>query len=434
MKEPLQTGPSGRVPVPPENRSLINSLGKPGAKSVPTGRRLVKAVLLPLCAWRRRLDRHTRCIAVTGSTAKSTTKELICGVLGVRHRVHRSRDSMNRAGELARAILTTPPWCDYLVLELGAGGSGTLDELIDMSRPDVGVLTHIQRDHYRAFGSVDAIAAEKFKVVRRLPSDGVAVINADDPKQTERLPELAGQRVLTYGLSPTARVTAVDVVSSWPEGLAGKLVIDGVAWPFVTRLLGKHWIHSVLAAAAVGTALGVPGEDIVTGLAATEPVRGRLSVVRDGGGVAFIEDWCKGAETSCAPALACLSSVRKGRRIAVIGTIADIPGKPSPVYRRVATEALAAADLVFFVGLMSQRVRSVATQSAGRLRMFETLTELFPAIDAELRPGDVVLVKGSQRADHLERLVQHRLGEPVCFRARCGSGKPCFTCRLRKKA
>lgn len=394
---------------------------------------VAKRIALPLCALKRRRFRHTHCIAITGSSGKTTTKQMIASILARRGRVRTNRGSMNRAGALARAILSAPPGCDFLVLELGASGPGSLDELVAMSRPDISVLTQIQRDHFRAFRSVEAIAEEKFKVVRRLPPGGIAVLNADDPMQAGLPAELRPSRtVITYGLTPGAEITARDFASHWPEGLRGTLAVRGVERAFSVKLMGNHWIHAVMAAAAASAAVGATPDDMVAGLAEIEPVRGRLSVVRDTRGVTFIEDWGKGSEISGHAALEFLRTVPDTRRVAIFGTIADIAGKPSAAYSKMAAAALEVAGPVFFVGLMSARVRSLVHHHPDRLRLFESLDDLLPALDATLRDGDVVLVKGSQRADHLERIIQHRLGEPVCRRVRCGHGRPCFECRLKK--
>ena len=124
-------------------------------------------------------------------------------------------------------------------------------------KPRIGVVTNIGSDHISAFGSVEAIAAEKGKLIAALPSDGIAILNADDPNVLAMRSRCAG-RVITYGLAPEAMVRAENVNAAWPERLSFTVCFDGQSQPVHTQLPGAHLVHCALAAVAVGLAMGVP--------------------------------------------------------------------------------------------------------------------------------------------------------------------------------
>jgi UDP-N-acetylmuramoyl-tripeptide--D-alanyl-D-alanine ligase len=131
--------------------------------------------------WRGRLE-ATVCIGVTGSAGKTSTKDLLHAALTAHARSSKSDDSNNQLYNVARTVLASRWRTRYLVQELGISVPGAFEPMLSLLRPKVGVVTNLASDHLGSFGSQDAIAAEKGKLVRCLPSDGLAVLNADDPR------------------------------------------------------------------------------------------------------------------------------------------------------------------------------------------------------------------------------------------------------------
>jgi UDP-N-acetylmuramyl pentapeptide synthase len=391
---------------------------------------LYREPVFRLAGWRRRRLRDTVFVAVTGSTGKTTTKDLVAAALGARFQGVASRGSYNHAYMVARQVLLLPRGSRFCVQELGTAGPGTLDRQVELFRPDVAVVTNVGLDHYREFRGADAVAAEKVKVVAALPPDGLAVLNADDPRVLAMRESCRG-RVLTVGTGADADLRAIDVEASWPDRLSFTAVSGGRPVRVRTQLLGAHWTPAVLAALAAATGLGVPLADAAAAVAGVTPATGRMSPVGTAGGVTFVRDDRKASFPSVAPALEFLRTAHAPRRIAVIGTLSDYPGGMGRRYRMVARAALESAELVVFVGRNAHAaLRAAPGGDGGRLRAFATPLEAHEFLESALRPGDLVLVKGSQAADHLGRLALARLGSVGCWRTACGRRMACERCRL----
>ena len=147
-------------------------------------------------------------------------------------------------------------------------------------------------DHVSQYGNIDAIATEKSKLVQALPPDGTAVLNADDPLVLEMRDQCAC-RVLTYGLSKSAMLRAEGVCSDWPNRLSFTAIYRGESIKIETQLCGAHWVHSVLAAMAVGQAMGIPLSEAAKAVRNVPPFPGRMSPVTTPDGVTFICDVTK---------------------------------------------------------------------------------------------------------------------------------------------
>jgi UDP-N-acetylmuramoyl-tripeptide--D-alanyl-D-alanine ligase len=237
-------------------------------------------------------------------------------------------------------------------------------------------------------------------------------------------------RVLTYGLRPDATVRAESVRSSWPDRLSFTVIHGEQRVAVHTRLCGVHWIHACLAAIATGVGLGVPIPVAAAALAAVDPLPGRYQPV-EAGGVTFVRDEFKASLWSIAPALEFLRDARAPRKIVVFGTISDYGGRASQVYADVARQALAVADEVLFVGPQAVRSGGARNHPKGAaLLAFPSIRDAHRHLSSTLVPGDLVLLKGSQRADHLLRLVLARRGRIGCWRTHCRRVRFCDECLL----
>jgi len=252
-------------------------------------------------------------------------------------------------------------------------------------------------------------------------------VNADDPYTTAMADGFAG-RVVSVGQSDAATLRAEDVRSAWPDSLSFALHVDGLVLPVTTRLYGRHWTVAVLAAIAVGLAMGVPLESALDAVASFEPVAGRMSVVRENG-IAFVRDDLKAPLWSLDTVLEFLAEARARRKILVLGTISDYPGDRSRTYVKAARRALEVVDEVVFVGRSAPSARRLATIE-GAVRAFETVREAADHFGSALRSGDLVLLKGSNRADHLVRIILARTTRVRCWREACGRITFCEDCRL----
>jgi aminoacyl-tRNA hydrolase len=387
--------------------------------------------LLWLAGLYRRALRGVVFIGVTGSTGKTTTKDLITAVLSSQFTGHRNPGSLNREDSVARTILSTRPRHTFCVQEvaIGATGSGSIDQRLGLVRPRIGVVTNVATDHLAAFRTVEAVAAEKAKLIAALPPDGTAVLNADDPNVLAMRSKCAGH-VITYGLAPEAMLRAENIRSSWPERLSFTVLHQGQALPVQTQLCGNHWVPSVLAALAVGLVMGVPLPAAVKAVGTVEPFKGRMSPVSHDDGVTFIRDDWKASLSTIPPALHFMREASAKRKIVIMGTISDSPGSDR-IYASVARQALAVADHVVFVGpLASASLRAKRHAQDDALRAFGTVKDASEYLRQLLQSGDLVLLKGSNTADHLVRLPLARTSGVECWRAQCGRLDFCDACPL----
>jgi UDP-N-acetylmuramoyl-tripeptide--D-alanyl-D-alanine ligase len=402
--------------------------------------------------------RNVVVVAVTGSCGKTTTKDLIFSVLGSRLTGSKNDDTRNCGEHVVDALLRVRPEDEFFVQELGAWGPGTLDAGIDLVRPDIAVITNLRNDHFSSLRGPRGAQTEKGKLVKAVPATGGCVLNWDDPLVRE-LASWTDAPTLSFGRSSDADLSAVEVTARWPERLAFTVRWDAVAAHVHTQLLGEHLLSSALAALGVGLFFGLGLEEAAAALAEAEPSFRRMSCVTDPEGVTFIRDDWKAPLDSVVEALAFMANARAPRKLAVLGTISDFPGRSRRTYCRVAWEALAVLDAVVFVGeravelwgehrgegLEAQKAirskvlealddgaaaRSPDAERPGDMFVFETVRDANTFLCEYLRAGDLVLVKASGPADHIERVIHGRRGSVTCWEAHCGRLYPCDLCDL----
>ena len=201
--------------------------------------------------------RNSVFIGVTGSAGKTTAKDFIASILE-RHlsKGRKNPGSLNWPEDMVRVVLGTRR-SDACVTEISAHGPGMMDLPLALVRPTVGVVTNIGSDHFSAFKSRDAIADEKSKLIRSLPRDGVAILNADDSRVLAMRSLFQG-RTVTFGLAGEAMLRGDAIQSVWPDRLSLAATWNGESVRVQTQLCGTHWTPTVLAALATGVALGVP--------------------------------------------------------------------------------------------------------------------------------------------------------------------------------
>ncbi len=378
---------------------------------------------------RRRLGKVTF-VAITGSAGKTTAKTLTTAVLSTAGRGQQLPGTGSYFYQIMCFIPNVKPSDDFCVVEFGIYEPGCLDRSLAVVRPRIGVVTSIGMDHLKAFHSVEAIVEEKAKVIACLPEQGVAVLNADDPRVLSMGDGFPG-RIITFGLAKDAALRAENVRSAWPERLSFTVVYQGNAVEVRSRLCGAHWVTAVLAALAVGISAGISLDKATKAIESVEPFYSRMQPVVSEDGVTFIMDDWKAPLWSMATVFDFLEAARVERKIIVIGTISDYGGSAGPVYSRVAKTALEVADHVIFVGPMATHgLRAKRQDNAHRLHVFPNLKSASEFLGSFLREGDFVVLKGSIISDHLGRIVHHKLDPISCWRVRCGRNLLCRDCEL----
>lgn len=347
--------------------------------------------------WRRRFEPLV--VGVTGSIAKTSTKEAIAAVLGTRFRTLKNPGNLNNEIGLPLTVLELGPEHEVAVLEMGMYVGGEIADLARIALPRIGVVTAVQEVHLSRIGSLDAIEAAKAELVEALPSaadGGLAILNADDV----RVARMAGRTtaaVRTYGFDPGAAVTARGVRSLGFEGMVFDLVVDGRVATVRLPVLGRLAVHNALAAAAVASALGLELDEIATALSSGWSVEHRGALIR-AGGVAIVDDSYNASPGSVRAALDLLAGL-PGRRIAVLGEMLELGPAHDRGHRSVGAAAAGVVDHLVVVG---EGARGIA---AGALEAGLPVERLAHVPDRQgasrvlldlLRPGDVVLVKASR--------------------------------------
>jgi UDP-N-acetylmuramoyl-tripeptide--D-alanyl-D-alanine ligase len=364
-------------------------------------------------AWRMRFQPLV--VGVTGSIAKTSTKEAIASVLGSRMHVLRSEGNRNNEIGLPLTILDLASDHEAAVLEMGMYVGGEIADLARIARPSVGVVTAVQGVHLSRIGTLEAIEAAKAELIEALPSadeGGVAVLNADDAI-VRRMAGRTTARVITYGFATDADVEATDVASTGFEGM--RFVLRAAQERQVVAIpgLGRLAVHNALAAAAVGRIAGLSLADIASGLAAGWQAPHRGEVIR-AGGVTIVDDAYNASPGSVAAALDALAGL-PGRRVAVLGEMLELGPASEAGHREVGLAAADIADLLVVVGAGAAAIGEAA-RDAGlppeRLLVVEDRAVALDALLERLRTDDVVLVKASRGAalDLLVAELATRLG------------------------
>jgi UDP-N-acetylmuramyl pentapeptide synthase len=376
------------------------------AKLITPLKRIMNCVNYQLASFYRMALGHICFVGVTGSCGKTTTKELIGGILASRYKGRTSK-LYNNPDQVAKTLLTLFPWHKFCLHEIGTFEPGIIPRSVKIFRPSIGVVTHIADDHYESFGTLEAIAAEKATLIEALPADGVAILNADDPRVVA-MGKRTKARVITYGLSEEAMLRGDEISCAWPDRLSLTVVYGSDRLRLRTRLVGKHWIHAVLAALAAGMALEVPLTNSARVLEGIEPVNGRMRPHVTPDGVTFIDDTWKAPLWTFPASLEFVKMARAQRKVVIIGTISDYLGTASENYPVVARKALEVADKAIFVGRTAYRALNACYSGRDhRLLVFERLQELDYFLHHYLRSDDLVLLKGTC-GDQLNRLVSAR--------------------------
>lgn len=354
--------------------------------------------------WRNKMP--ARVVGITGSVGKTSTKEVLASVLSSRYRTLRSEKSLNNELGLPLTLLSLRPETEVAVLEMGGGyAMGEIFHLCSLARPQTGVVTNVGYAHIGRMGTIERIAETKSELVRCLPADGLAVLNRDD-EFVRRMQSVTSAPVLWYGLTEEADVQADQIQSNGLKGIQFRLRIRDKTFPNVKApLLGRHSVHTVLAAAAVAHSEGLDGEEIIAAVRSLESGV-RLIVNRGVNGSTVIDDTYNANPTSVIAALNLLADL-DGRKVAVLGDMAELGDYTVEGHRRVGARAAEACDALYTVGPFSRETAAEALR-AGMLprsvEQFDSVEDATALLRERLREGDVVLLKGS-RSMGLDRLA-----------------------------
>ena len=372
-------------------------------------------VALQALANRVRRESGARVVAITGSAGKTTTKELTADFLSTTYRVMRNPGNLNNHIGLPLSLIELRQGPDVAVVELGMNHAGEISTLVRIAEPDVRVWTNVGEAHLEFFESIDRIADAKAEILERATSSTVLVANADDERIAARLSKFRG-RVVTFGVERPADVRASSIVDRGLEGSEAQVTTPQGAFDLRTPLVGRGNLANILAATAVAIEMRVPLDAIADRAHHVGAVTHRGQVVRLGRGVTILDDSYNANPTATRQALAVLADEhRASRRVAVIGEMLELGHASTALHEEVGRVAAGAGiDVLMAVGGAPAAALARAAIAAG---LPAKSVSYFPTSDAaaneaarSVRPGDVVLVKGS-RGVRTDRIVDRLRSE-----------------------
>ncbi|MBI3447342.1 MAG: UDP-N-acetylmuramoyl-tripeptide--D-alanyl-D-alanine ligase [Acidobacteria bacterium] len=361
--------------------------------------------------------RRRRCpakvIGITGSSGKTTTKEMTRHVLEGSFNVTASTGNLNNLFGVPLSLLKLSTEHQVAVLEMGMSTHGELSRLAEIADPDVGVLTNVSGAHLEFFSDIDDYARAKGELFAGMRPNTTGVFNGDDPR-SRRIAESFRGYAVTFGMDTSADFTATGYRGDGLDGSTFELQHGGRRRRVKLRYVGAHQAMNATAAIAAGFMLGAELDRMIERIGTLEPqaMRGRALTLR--GGVRVLDDSYNANPGAMRAALAVLTQTTpagSGRRIVVLGDMLELGAEAEARHREIGTAlGPAGVDRAVVVGALMRHAAAAAREAGfSPITAAATAEEAAAAIVPELRAGDVVLVKGS-RGIGLDRVVAAIVG------------------------
>ena len=350
-------------------------------------------------------------IAITGSSGKTTVKQMIASILAAMTRdankVLATRGNLNNHIGVPQTLLEISKQHEYAVIEMGASALGEIAYLAKMAKPQVSVVNNVGRAHVGGFGSVDNIAKGKGEIYQYLSSNGVAVINRDDHYSEQWLKQTAASKQLTFAIKNDADVVAKNITRNNAGCCSFELVCKKGSVSIQLPLMGEHNVSNALAAAACCLAVNADLDSIKRGLESVVNVAGRMQIKKGVNGCCLIDDTYNANPDSVRAAIDALSEMT-GHRLLILGDMAELGELSDALHRDMGAYARQKGIArLFTVG----KISVVASQTFGEgAQHFVNKEAVITACKHFLQKDAVVLVKGS-RSSGMEDVVNGLVSE-----------------------
>lgn len=345
-------------------------------------------------------------VGITGSSGKTTTKELLYAILSKQFRAYRSPGNYNTEYGLPLALLAMPKDTEVGVFELGLQLPGDIGQLAGVLEPTVGVITTVGEAHLGFFQGIEELAQNKWELIAHLPRGGLAVLNLDSPHLRQRVERL--ERAISFAIDEKADYQAVELDDTSLEGLQFTLATPRGSFPIKSRLLGRFNAYNILAAAAAALELGARPEDVQRAVAEFRPIPHRMELRRSKLGL-VLDDSYNANPTAVREALHALARLEVShRKVLVLGDMLELGDRAVEAHHGLAEAVVQAnVELVFTLGeLAAETGEALLERGWGeRVVITQSHDELGAALFASLGARqNLILIKGS-RAMGLDRLV-----------------------------
>ncbi|MFC1734587.1 UDP-N-acetylmuramoyl-tripeptide--D-alanyl-D-alanine ligase [Candidatus Hydrogenedentota bacterium] len=335
-------------------------------------------------------------LAVTGSCGKTTTKDLIAAVIGAKYQVTATEGNFNNHIGLPLTLFRIDSDTEFAVVEMGMNALGEIEALCEIARPTMGLITNVGTAHAGPVGGAGNVVRAKGELLDSMGSEGIALLNADDTATPGYISGFRGKAV-TFGRGRDADYRMI--AEEWLGPNNASVVVDGIG-EFCVTAFGDTGKLNALAAIAVGSFVGLDGEEIQRGLDAyvSSEMRGAILDLR---GIKIINDAYNANPVSAASAIDALSKMKvSGKRVAALGDMLEL-GDAAPVEHEGAGRCCASADLsaVYAIGEYAGDLVRGAVEvgmAPGNCKEFDNHEAMAVALSRFLSPGDALLVKGSR--------------------------------------
>ncbi|CDN13773.1 UDP-N-acetylmuramoylalanyl-D-glutamyl-2,6-diaminopimelate--D-alanyl-D-alanine ligase [Richelia intracellularis] len=344
-------------------------------------------------------------IGVTGSVGKTTTKELIAGVLATRGKLHKTHANFNNDIGVPKTLLELDADHDYAVIEMAMRGAGQIAELTDIVNPTIGVITNVGTAHIELLGSETAIAAAKCELLARMPQDSVAILNYDNRLLMAAAAQVWQGKVITFGF------TGGNIQGDFID--LHTLEIDGMR--FNLPMPGRHIAANYMAALAVAQVLGIDWSDLQAGVKVDMP-GGRSQRFVLPNDVVILDESYNASPEAMIASLNLLAQTPGNRRIAVLGAMKELGERSQQLHQEVGktVQELHLDGLLVLVSC--EDAKEIVSHAVGvPSQSFSSHAKLLAGLKAYIQPGDRILFKAAHSVG-LARVVS-QLRDDFCLNA-----------------
>jgi UDP-N-acetylmuramoyl-tripeptide--D-alanyl-D-alanine ligase len=349
--------------------------------------------------WRKRFSIPV--IGLTGSSGKTTTKEMMAAIIGRKKNILKTEGNLNNLIGLPQTIFRLTGDHELMILEMGTNSRGEIKRLTQIAAPDIGLITNVGPAHLAGFGSIDVVREEKNDLFLNMPSSGIAIINLDDEAVTTAAERWNGRRI-TFSMSPNADVTVKDIEKNGVKGVRFNLVVGGSTQRVEMKIAGLHHVYNAMAAAAAAVAVGIDQKTISEGLAAFRPFSGRMEMIRLHNGAFLLDDSYNANPASVREALMTLKDLKIHHNGYVfLGDMLELGEEASEMHRKIGMLiATIGVNALFLQGDFSEVTAAGAAEGGLSPQNIFFLSDSEKGIvylKEHFKKGDWILVKGSRR-------------------------------------
>lgn len=350
-------------------------------------------------------------VAITGSSGKTSVKNMVRAVLAQRGNTLATEGNLNNEIGVPLTLLRLEPGVEFAVVEMGAARAGDIRWLCELGRPTVALLLNAMAAHLEGFGgSIEDVAAAKGEIFDALGAGHSAVINADQLFAADWRRRAGAATILDFGVEQPAAIAARHIQSLGVKGVSFVVTTPRGEVPVSLALPGVHNVGNALAATAVGLACGLELAEIKVGLESVRPTGGRLAVSVAPGGATLIDD-CYNANPGSVRAAIDLLASCEGRRTLVLGAMLELGERSEQLHREMGAYA-AGSGIERFCGV-GPELQSAVTAFGDGAHWFANCDAASAALSGKLSAADTVLVKGSRGARMEQLLHALQAGDPA---------------------